>query len=104
MGLGAATVVQRHLPLALERVQLGVRVGAVAIARPTRAEHHVATGHGALMHLTQVHGREVDLQSTLVAEGLEANVALGALLASDRMDVLCAEVGSVGGRGSVGRG
>lgn len=33
------------------------------------------------MHLAQVYGREVNLQGALITEGLEADVALDALLA-----------------------
>lgn len=99
MWLRAASVVQGHLPLALERVQLRVRVGTVAVPRAPRAEHHVATSHRTLVHLPQVNGGEVDLKRSLVAERLEADVALSTFLASDRVDVLCAEAGRVG-RGS----
>lgn len=100
MWLGAASIVQRHLPLALEGVQLWIRIGTVAIARATRAEHHVAAIHGTLVHLTQMHGGEVDFEGTLITEGLEADVALRAFLTRDGVDVLGAEVGC-GGRGSV---
>ena len=75
-------------------VQLGIGVGAVAVARSPRAEDHVAAVHGALVHLAQVHGAEVDLESALVAERLHAHVALHALLAVGRDEhALLAEVG-----------
>ena len=69
-------------------MQLRIRVGAVAIARASRAEHHVATLYGALVHLPQMDGRKVDLKRTLVAKGLKADVTLDALLTSSRIDKL----------------
>lgn len=89
---------QGDLPLALKRVQLGVGIRTVSVTRAPGAEDHVASIDSALVHLSQVHGGEVDLEGTLVAECLEANVALCSFLARDRVNVLCAQVTSQCGR------
>ena len=44
------------------------------------------------MHLPEVHGGEVDLERALITEGLEADVALHALLARRRAHVGDADV------------
>ncbi len=89
--LVGASVVRRDLPPQMGSVQLRVGVGGVAVATPPRREHHVAPINGALVHLSQMHRREVDLQGSLVAEGLEADVALHALLAGGGADEADAE-------------
>ena len=71
----------------MRRVKFRVGVGRVSVPAPPAAEHHVTPGHRALVHLSQVHGREVDLERALVAERLEADVALDPLLAGGRVDV-----------------
>jgi len=73
-------------------MELGIRIGAMAIPRAPRAEHHVAALHRTLVHLTQMHRREVDLEGALVAEGLEADGTLHPLLARRRIDELAGQV------------
>jgi len=74
-------------------MQLRVRIGAVAVARAPRTKHHVAAVHGALVHLAQMHRREVDLQRALVTERLHAHVTLHPLLAVRRhQNALLAQV------------
>ena len=51
-------------------VQPGIGVGAVAVAAPQGAEHHVAAFDGALVLDLQMDGVVVDLQRALVIEGL----------------------------------
>lgn len=56
------------------------------ISRSPGAEHHAATLDGALVHLSKVYRTEMDLEGTLVAKRLQANVALNSLLTSGRID------------------
>ena len=51
------------------------------VSGATRGEHHRAAGRRATVHFAEMHGREVNLQCALVAEGLHAHVALNAFLA-----------------------
>ena len=87
-----SSVVGRNLPPQVRRVQLGVRVGRVPVSAPPRREEHVAAVDGALVHLAEVHRREVDLESTLITKRLHADVALHALLARRRGHVGVAHV------------
>lgn len=48
------------------RVQSWVRVGAVSVAAPQRAEDHGATGHRAAVFDLQVDGVVVDLQGSCI--------------------------------------
>ena len=90
--LVCSAVMGRYLPPDVRRVQLGVRVGRVSVAAPSRAEHHVTPGHRALVHLPQVHSGEVDLEGALVTEGLQTHVTLDPLLAGGRVNKGGAEV------------
>ena len=89
---GRAAVVRRDLSTQVWRVQFRVRVGAVPVPRPPRAEHHAAPLHRALVHLAQMDRAEVDLQRPFVAERLQAHVALHPLLARGRVDERGAQV------------
>ena len=82
---------RRDLATQVRTVQFRVGIGAVPIAGSTRTEHHVTSIHRALVHFTQMNGREMDLQRSFVAECLEANVALDPFLASGRIDQLSAQ-------------
>jgi hypothetical protein len=82
----------RDLSSNVRRVKLGVGICRVAIATSPAAEHHVAAVHCALVHLPQVHSTEVDLQGTLVAECLQADIALDSLLSCGWIDKSCAQV------------
>lgn len=81
----------RDLTPHVRRVQLRIRIGAVAISRSARAEHHRAALDGALVHFPQVNGGEVYLESALVAESFQTNVTLHALLAGRGIDELDTE-------------
>lgn len=70
----------------MRRVEFRIRIGTVPISRSPRAEHHAATLDGALVHLSEVYRTEMDLEGTLVAERLQANVALYSLLTGGRID------------------
>ena len=70
----------------MRRVQLWVWVGRVPVPAPPAAEHHVAAGHRALVHLAQVDSTEVDLQGALVTESLQADITLNPLLPCCRVD------------------
>lgn len=52
------------------RVKLRIRVRAVSVATPARTEHHVAAIDGAFVHFSKMHGTEVDLEGSLITEGL----------------------------------
>lgn len=80
-GVRCAAVVRIKLAPSIWCVQLGIRVRRVPISRAARRKNHRAAGNGALVHLAQVHGAEVDLQGALITEGLEADVAFDAPLA-----------------------
>ena len=69
-----------------------VGVGRVSVPAPSAAEHHVTPGHRALVHLPQVDRTEVDLESALVAERLQADITLHSLLPRGRVDEGCPEV------------
>ena len=90
--LVSSAVMGRYLPPDVRRVQLGVGVGRVSVAAPSRAEHHGAVVDGAPVHLPEVHGGEVDLEGALVTEGLQTHVTLDPLLAGGRVDKGGAEV------------
>ena len=62
------------------------------VPAPPAAEHHVTPGHRALVHLPQVDRAEVDLECSLVTEGLQTDVALDPLLAGGGVDEGRAEV------------
>ena len=82
----------REAASVLRHVELRVRVGAVAIAAATGAEHHVTAVDRTLVHLLEMDGAVVDLERTLVAERLIARRAQHALLAA-RRDQRAAEAG-----------
>ena len=52
----------------------------MSVPAPPAAEHHVAPGHRALVHLPQVDRTEVDLEGPLVTERLQTDVALYSFL------------------------
>lgn len=56
-------------------VFMEVGVLRVSVAAAHRAEHHVATGDFALMHLAQVHSLVVHAQGSFVAVHFMADVA-----------------------------
>ena len=64
----------------------------MSVPAPPAAEHHVAPGDSALVHLSQVHRGEVDLESSLVTKCLETHVALDSLLASGWVDKTSSQV------------
>ena len=70
----------------MRRVKFRVGVGRVSVPAPPAAEHHVTPGHRALVHLPQVDRTEVDLESALVAERLQADITLHSLLPRGRVD------------------
>ena len=71
---------RRDLSSQVGCVQLRVGVGGVPVSGSPAREHHVAAIHGALVHLPQVHRREVNLEGSLITKGLETDIALDALL------------------------
>ena len=83
---------RRYLASDVRSVKLGVGVGRVTIATPATAEHHVASWHRALVHLSQVNSGEVDLEGALVTECLETHITLDSLLASRGVDKAGAQV------------
>ena len=87
-----ATIMWRDLPPDVWRVELGVGVGRVAVATAPAAKHHVAAMHCTLVHFPQVDRAEVDLEGALVAEGLQADIALDTFLSCCRIDKCCAQV------------
>ena len=91
MGLRGSSIVRRDLATQVWAMQFGIRVGRVAIARPSRAEHHVATINRTFVHLSQMDCGKVDLESSLVAESLETDIALHTFLSSRRIDELSAK-------------
>jgi len=73
-------------------MEFGIRIGAMAIPRTPRTEHHIAALHRALVHLAKMHGRKVNLKGALVAEGLEANGALYSFLSRGWIDKLTGQI------------
>lgn len=67
------------------RVEFRVRVGAVPISGSSGTEFGVAAFYSALMHLSEMDRAEVDFQGSLVAESLQADVALDAFLPCSRV-------------------
>jgi len=59
-------------------VEFGIGIGGMSVPGPARTKHHVASGHGALVHFPEVDRTKVDLEGSLVTEGLEADGALHA--------------------------
>ena len=90
--LVSSAVMGRYFPSNVRRVKLGIRVGRVSVATSPAAEHHVTPRHRALVHLPQMHRREVDLEGALVTEGLHAHLALDPLLAGGGAHVGNAEI------------
>ena len=76
----------------MRRVKFRIWIGRVPVPAPPAAEHHVTPGHRALVHLPKVNRAEVDLESALVTEGLEADITLHSLLPRGRVDEGCPEV------------
>ena len=70
----------------MRRVKFRVGVGRVSVPAPPAAEHHVTPGHRALVHLPEVDRTEVDLESPLVTERLQADITLHSLLPRGRVD------------------
>ena len=64
----------------------------MAVTTSAAAEHHVAAVHRALVHLSQMHRAEVDLEGPLVAECLQTDVALDTFFPGGRIDKCCAQV------------
>ena len=83
--------------LDLRGVKFRVGVGGVPVPTPPAAEHHVAAGDCALVHLPQMHSAEMDLERTLVTERLHANIALDPLLPGGRTHVCYPNVVGHGG-------
>ena len=82
-----SAIVLRYPSFDLWRVKFWVWIGRVPVPAPSAAEHHSATLHAALMHLTQVNGRKVDLEGALVTKCFHANIALDTFLACCGADI-----------------
>lgn len=87
-----SAIVRRNFSSQMRSVQLRIWIRGMPISTATRREEHVAAVHSTLVHLAEVHGREVDLERALITERLQADVALHAFLAGRRRDEGDAEV------------
>ena len=87
-----SAIVRGNFSSQMRSVQLRIWIRGMTVSTATRGEEHVTAVHGALVHLAEVHGREVDLERALITERLQADVALHAFLAGRRRDEGDAEV------------
>lgn len=74
-----------NLPSVVGSVKFRVRIRTVSIPASARAKHHIAALNRTFMHLSEMNGTEVDLQSPFITEGFQTYVALHPFLSRRRV-------------------